>query len=270
MMRKGILYSLLIGGAVLTTYPFVWMAATSLEDLRAAARPVMRVLPSQWLWENYIETFRAAPFGTYFFNSFFVAFAVTGAVVVSSIAAGYAFASLRFPGRGVLFAVVLTTMMIPLEVTLIPNFIFISRLGWYNTYAALIVPWSANAFSIFLMRQAFLTLPPALFDAARMDGCGHLRFLFRIAVPLVKPMAVTVGLFAFLGSYNALIWPLVVTGTQSMRVVQVGLTVFSGTEGVRIHLLMCASVIVIVPTVAIYFSAQRYFLESYLSAGIKA
>ena len=102
-----------------------------------------------------------------------------------------------------------------------------------------------------------------------MDGVGHLRFLFRIAVPLVKPMAVTVGLFAFLGSYNALIWPLVVTGTQSMRVVQVGLTVFSGTEGVRIHLLMCASVIVIVPTVAIYFSAQRYFLESYLSAGIK-
>jgi ABC-type glycerol-3-phosphate transport system permease component len=158
---------------------------------------------------------------------------------------------------------------VPFEVTLIPNFVLIHKLGWYNTYAALIVPWCANAFSIFLMRQAFLGLPPDYFDAAKVDGCGHLRFLLRIAAPLVKPAMVTVGLFAFLGSYNSLIWPLVVTSEDTLRVVQVGLTVFSGAEGVRVHLLMCASTIVILPTVALYFAAQRYFLEGSLGSGIK-
>jgi len=169
----------------------------------------------------------------------------------------------------VLFAVVLATMMVPFEVALIPNFVLVGRLGWYNTYAALIVPWCANAFSIFLMRQAFMGLPRDFFEAARVDGCGHLRFLVWVAAPLVRPMMVTVGLFAFLGSYNSLIWPLVVTQTETMRVVQVGLTMFSGEAGVQVNLLMCASAFVILPTVALYFAAQRYFLETSLSAGIK-
>ena len=119
------------------------------------------------------------------------------------------------------------------------------------------------------MRQGFRALPNDFFDAAKIDGCGHLRFLAWVAAPLVKPMVITVGLFAFLGSYNSLIWPLIVTGEENMRVVQVGLTVFSGAEGVRINLLMCASTIVILPPVALYFAAQRYFLEGSLSAGIK-
>jgi ABC-type glycerol-3-phosphate transport system permease component len=160
-------------------------------------------------------------------------------------------------------------MMIPFEITIIPNFVLITRLNWYNTFAALIIPWCANAFSIFLMRQAFLGLPEDFFDAATVDGCGHLRFLLWIAAPLTKPMLITVALFAFLGSYNALIWPLLVTGVEEMRVVQVALTVFSGERGVRMNLLMSASAIVMLPTVAIYFAAQRYFLESSLGAGIK-
>jgi ABC-type glycerol-3-phosphate transport system permease component len=152
---------------------------------------------------------------------------------------------------------------------LIPNFLLVRSLGWLNTYQALIVPWCANAFSIFLVRQAFLTLPADYFDAARIDGCGHLRFLTRVASPLIKPTLVTIALFAFLGSYNALMWPLVVTSDERMRVVQYGLTVFWGEAGVRTNLLMCASTIVILPTVALYFFAQRYFLESSLNVGIK-
>ena len=183
--------------------------------------------------------------------------------------AGYAFARLEFRGSKVLFWAVLATMMVPFEVAMVPNFVIISKLGWYDTYAALIVPWCANAFSIFLIRQAFMGIPNDFFDAARIDGCGQFRLLANVAVPLAKPMVVTVGLFAFLGSYNALVWPLVVTGTEQMRVVQVGLTVFSGAEGVRFNLLMCASAIVVLPTVALYFCAQRYFMESSLSAGIK-
>lgn len=269
MMRKLPLYTVLAIGACITTLPFLWMVMTALKTHSEAILTPLKLFPAEWQWQNFIETFHAAPFGIYFFNSFVVAFSVTGAVILTSLMAGYAFARLDFPAKNILFAVVLATMMVPFEITLIPNFALIHRLGWYNTYPALIVPWCANAFSIFLMRQAFLGLPGDFFDAAKVDGCGHLRFLIRIAAPLVKPMIVTVGLFAFLGSYNSLIWPLVVTSEDSMRVVQVGLTVFSGADGVRVNLLMCASTIVILPTVALYFGAQKYFLEGSLGSGIK-
>ena len=269
MTTRILRYLLLAAGAVVMTLPFAWMVTTAFKTLPEALAPTVVWLPAQWQWQNFAETFRAAPFERYFLNSFIVGFTVTAANVLTSIAAGYAFARLDFLGKKLLFAIVLATMMIPFEVTLIPNFVMIRRLGWYNTYLALIVPWCASAFSIFLMRQAFLTLPADFFDAAKVDGCGHLRFLLRIAAPLVRPAIVTIGLFAFLGSYNSLIWPLVVTGEDTMRVVQVGLTVFSGAEGVRLHLLMCASTVVILPTVALYLAAQRYFLESSLGSGIK-
>ena len=262
-------YALLAAGAMLSVYPFLWMMATSLKPLRESSIPTFSLWPSGWQWSNYADVLNAAPFGRYFTNTAIVAATVTLAVTISATMAGYAFARLRFRGSGPLFALILATMMVPFEATLIPNFIVISRLDWYNTYWALIIPWCANAFSIFLMRQAFLSVPREYFDAARVDGCGHLRFLIEIAAPLVKPMIITVALFAFLGSYNALIWPLVVTGDEQRRVIQVGLTVFSGAEGVRVNLLMAASFIVIFPTVAIYFAAQRYFHEGSASLGLK-
>ena len=270
MIRKTILYGFLAAGGIIVAYPFAWMLGTSFKSLREANTPSLIPWPEQWLWRNYLETFEAAPFAMYFFNTFVVAIATTLAVVFTALLAGYAFARLRFRGRSALFMLALATMMVPFEVTLIPNFILINRFGWYDSYAALIVPWCANAFSIFLMRQAFLALPADYFDAAAMDGCGHLRFLFRIAAPMVRPTIATVALFAFLSSYNALLWPLVVTANDSMRVVQVGLTLFTVGEGVRTQLLMCASTIVILPTVALYFFAQRTFLEGSITTGIKA
>jgi len=267
--HSGLLYLALTVGALLSSWPFLWMLGTAFKTLPEAATPSLALFPEIWQWHNVADTFHAAPFGRYFLNSFGVATAVTAAVLLTSVMAGYAFARLQFRGRDFLFALVLGTMMVPFEVTFIPNYVLITKLGWYNTYPALIVPWCANAFSIFLLRQAFLALPNDFFDAATIDGCGHLRFLVRIGVPLVKPMAVTVALFAFLGSYNALLWPLVVTTDESMRVVQVGLLAFQGDTGLRINLLMCASAIVILPTVALYFAAQRYVVEDALSAGIK-
>ena len=172
-------------------------------------------------------------------------------------------------GRNLVFGFIVATMIVPFEVTLIPNFLIVLNLGWNNTFAALVVPWCANAFSTFLVRQAFLAMPADFLDAAKMDGCGHLRFLLWVAAPLLKPSLVTIALFTFLGSYNALIWPMIVTSDENMRLIQYGLTVFWGEAGVRINLLMCASTIVIAPTVALYFGAQRNFLESSLNAGIK-
>lgn len=268
-MRRAVLWIALALGALLTAWPFLWMLSASLETLAEATRPSLSVWPRSWQWGNYPETFAAAPFGRYFFNTLFVSAAVTASVLLTAMLAGYAFARLRFPGRDFLFLLVLATMMIPFEVALIPNFVLITRLGWYNGYAALIVPWCANAFAVFLLRQAFANLPGDYFDAAKADGCGHLRFLVHIAAPLVKPALVTAGLFAFLGSYNALLWPLVVTSDTSMRVLQVGLIAFLGDAGVRLNLLMAASVIVILPTVALYFAAQRHLSDSALAAGIR-
>ena len=269
MIRRIGLYLLLTAGALIMALPFVWMVATAFKTLPEATSGNLQFFPAQWQWHNFADTFRAAPFARYFFNSIFVGVVVTAGVIVTSLMAGYAFARLEFPTKGILFGLVLATMMVPFEITLIPNFVLIRKLGWYNSYAALILPWCANAFSIFLLRQAFLALPNDYFDAAKVDGCGHLRFLVRIAAPLVKPALVTVGLFAFLSSYNSLVWPLVVTSEDALRVVQVGLTVFSGAEGSYLNLLMCASTIVIFPTVVLYFIAQQHFLDSSLNTGIK-
>ncbi|HRK36469.1 MAG TPA: carbohydrate ABC transporter permease [Candidatus Hydrogenedentes bacterium] len=269
MMLRALTYAILSFGSIITIFPFVWMLSTSLKSAREATAPALTLIPDAWRWRNFADAFQAAPFATYFYNTFIVAGTVMAAVVVTSLLAGYALSRLQFRGRGVVFAFLLATMMVPFEVTLIPNFLLIRDLGWYNTYAALIVPWCANAFSIFLVRQAFLTLPMDFFEAARVDGCGHLRFLTWIAAPLIRPTMVTIALFAFLGSYNSLLWPIIVTNDENMRLIQYGLTVFWSEAGVQLNLLMCASTIVIVPTVALYFAAQRNFLESSLNAGIK-
>ncbi|NUM56926.1 MAG: carbohydrate ABC transporter permease [Candidatus Hydrogenedentes bacterium] len=268
-MKRAAVYTVLTLGGTVTVFPFLWMLSTSLKTGREASAPEIDLIPQSWQWQNYATALTAAPFGVYFYNTFVVAVTVMACVVVTSLLAGYAFARLPFRGRTILFAFLLATMMVPFEVTLIPNFLLVRDLGWYNTYAALIVPWCASAFSIFLVRQAFLSLPNDYFEAARIDGCGHLRFLAWIAAPLVKPALVTIALFSFLGSYNSLIWPIIVTNSEDMRLIQYGLTVFGGETGVQTNLLMCASTIVILPTVALYFVAQRSFLESALNAGIK-
>ncbi len=262
-------YALLIAGSLISVFPFVWMLTTSLKTSREASAPEIDLIPQTLQWANYSNALTAAPFGVYFYNTLIVAFTVMASVVITSLLAGYAFARLEFRGRNLLFAFLLATMMVPFEVTLIPNFLLVRDFGWYNTYAALIVPWCASAFSIFLVRQSFLALPNDFFEAARVDGCGHLRFLAWIAAPLVKPSLVTIALFSFLGSYNSLIWPIVVTSSEDMRLIQYGLSIFGSETGVQTNLLMCASTIVILPTVALYFLTQRTFLESALNAGIK-
>lgn len=259
---------LLVLGAVVSLFPFVWMVACSLKP-GTEAMLFGRIWTTGWRLANYIDAWRAAPFGRYFFNSFFVAICVSSGVILTGATAAYAFARLRFPAKGLIFGGYMATMMIPFEVSLIPNFVIIKSLGWFNTYPALIVPWLSSAFAVFLLRQFFLSLPSDYYDAAQMDGCGHWQFLWRIAMPIAKPAVITVGLFAFLGSYNALLWPLVVTQDARMRVIQVGLSTFMTEEAMQFHLLMAASTIAIVPTVIMYFLAQRRFVEGAVSVGIK-
>ena len=268
-MKTFSVYGLLILGAGFALFPFAWMVGASLMTLQEVSASKLVLLPADPQWSNYKDAMSAAPFGRYFMNTFGIAGAVAVGVVFTSILAGYAFARLEFFGKRFLFVMLLATMMVPFEAMLIPNYLIVTKLGWYNTYWALVVPWCANAFSIFLMRQAFRTIPNDYFDAAILDGCTHMRFLTRIAIPQARPTIMVVALFAFLGSYNALLWPLIVTNTESMRMVQVGLTFFVTDAGVRMNLLMAASVVVIIPVLALYFVAQRSFVEGAANTGLK-
>lgn len=268
MKRLAGVFLLALGGGAMA-YPFLWMASTAFKTLPESLDPAGPFFPAAWQWQNLALTFQAAPFGRYFLNSLLVSFTAGAAVACTSLFAGYAFARLEFRGRNALFGVLLATMMVPFELTFIPNFVLVTRLGWYNTYAALIVPWCASPFGIFLVRQAFLSVPQDLFDAAQMDGCGHLRFIRHAGAALVRPALVAIFLFAFLGSYNALLWPIVVTSETSMRVVQAGLAAFVLDSGVRLNLLMCASLVVILPGIVLYLLTQRFFDDQALRSGLK-
>lgn len=269
VLKKALVYLILIIGVVIVGFPFFWMVMSSLKPLDEVILFPPTIFPTKWLFSNYVEAWRSAPFARYFLNTTLVASLVTVSVLVTSSLAAYAFALMDFKGRSFIFALFLATMMVPYEVSLIPNFVLIRKLGWYNTYAALIVPWSCNAFSVFLLRQFFMNIPKDLFDAAKIDGCGNFEMLWRVAIPLSTPAILTVSLFSFLGSWNALLWPLVVTSSEEMRVLQVGLAVFMREEGTQYHLLMAAATLTIVPIVILYFFFQRRFIEGIVLSGIK-
>jgi len=263
------LYTTLTLGATVSGFPFFWMLSTSLKTRAEATRLPPTVLPHQWEFSNYALAWHAAPFGRYFVNTVGICACVVAGVLVTGTLAGYAFARLRFFGRGVLFGLFISTLMIPFEATLIPNFILIKNFGWYDTYLALIVPWTANVFSVFLLRQFFLGLPQELFDAAMLDGASTFRTFVSLAVPLARAPLGAITLFAFLASWNSLLWPLIVTGSQDIRPLQLGLSVFLNTDTNEPQLLMAASAFTILPIIALFFAAQRHFVEGIASTGLR-
>jgi ABC-type glycerol-3-phosphate transport system permease component len=224
-------------------------------------------LPS--IWENYVEAWGRAPFGFYFRNSIVISVLTPLLIIVVSAPAAYAFARLRFPGQNLVFMMYLATMMVPSEVLLIPNFITITQLGWKNTYAALIVPWLANVVSIFFLRQFFKSIPNDLYDAATIDGAGHVRFLVSIAMPLARPALVSTGMFNFLSSWNSLLWPLLVTDKEEMRPIAQGLAAFSTEAGMQPQLYMAAATFSIVPILILFLFVQKQFIEGIARTGIR-
>lgn len=264
---RAAVYVVLTAGAIISIMPFVWMLLTSLKTYGEVANRVF--FPGAFRWENYVLAWNAAPFGRFFLNSIFVSVGSVLGVLCTSILAAYAFARLNFPGKNVIFILFLTTMMIPGEVTLIPNFLTIRSLGWYNTYYALIIPWTASVFYIFLLRQFFMGIPRDLHDAAVLDGCGHFRFLVQIVLPLSKAALVTVAMLSFIGAWNALLWPLIVTSSESMRPIQVGLAVFVTEAGTQTQELMAAAAMTIAPILFLYFFTQRQFTQGIATTGLK-
>ncbi len=269
--RRGVLlvHVLLLAGAVVTAFPFLWMVSSSLKPNVEAIRFPPTLLPHAWAWHNYVHAWRAAPFPRYFFNSLIMSAGVAASVTATSALAAFAFAFLEFPGKGALFTAFVATLLIPPEITLIPNFVVITALHWYNTFLGLVLPLGASVLSIFLLRQMFLGIPRDLYDAARVDGCAPARFLRAVVVPLAAPGLAVVALLAFLRSWNDLLWPLVATSTDSMRTVQVGLLAFSQNVSTEYNLLMAAATMVVLPTIAAFLAAQRHIIEGISTTGLR-
>ncbi|MDP8268125.1 MAG: carbohydrate ABC transporter permease [Candidatus Tenebribacter davisii] len=220
-------------------------------------------------FENYKEAFTKVPFKRYFINTLFVSISVVFGVLVTGSLAAYAFATMRFKGRDFIFYLFISMMMVPQPVYLIPSYVLLNHLGWIDTYNALIIPWIANIFTIFLLRQQFKTIPDELFDAARIDGCGRLRTLWTLVLPLSKSVIVTSAIFGFIGSWNSFMWPLVMTDSPSIRVLQVGLSYFSQEASAQTSLLMAASTFSILPLVILFIFAQKQIIASFASSGLK-
>lgn len=259
----------LAGAAVFMITPFLWMLTTSVKGADEVYRVPPTIIPAALHWENFTHVIDTVPFGRFYVNTIIVTTVITVSQVTTAILAAYVFARIRFPGRDLIFYLYLATLIIPTQVTMLPLFLIVSRLGWIDTYQALIVPFMANAFSVFFLRQFFLTLPAELEDAARMDGCSRIRFLWQIMLPLSRPALATITLFIFLGFWDEYLWPLVVTNTSSMRTLAIGLRFFIDESGAQFHYMMAAALMAVAPVIAVFFLAQRQFIEGIALTGIK-
>lgn len=266
-------YAVLILVTATMIVPFIWMVTTSLKPPHAAFTYPPELLPRELNFENYTMLFTLVPFGQYFVNTLFVtALTVIGQIVITSLAA-YGFARLRFMGRDFLFVVCLATMMVPYQVTLIPLFLLVFGLGWVNTYQGLIIPGVSSVFAIFLLRQAFLGVPKDYQEAARIDGASEFRIYWRIFLPLNGPALATLAVFAFMGTWTDLLWPLLIARTPEMRTLELGLAYFNASTSAfrqtNWPLMMAASVVVMLPVLIVYIFAQRYFIQGISLSGVK-
>jgi multiple sugar transport system permease protein len=266
---KAAIHILLILGALWMLLPFFWMVSTSLKTQVEALRFPPNLFPEAWKFLNYIQAFRQVDFSRYFLNTIIMTLMTTLLVFITSTLAAYAFARLRFFGRDTLFTLFLAMMMIPMPVYLVPSYVILSRFGWVDTFFALIVPWSVNIFSVFLLRQHFKTIPQDLFDAAKIDGLNHLQILKNIVLPLSKAVLVTVGIFQIATNWNSFLWPLIVTHSDAMRTIQTGLAYFAQAESTNYPLLCAASTFTTMPLIVLYVFVQRQIMESYARTGLK-
>lgn len=263
-------YLILTIGGIAFSVPFYWMVMSSLKPIDEIFTFPIQWWPKVPQWQNYVDAFTFLPFGSYLWNSAKITVLNIIGTLFSCTLAAYGFARLQFKGRNVLFMLILGTMMLPAQVSIIPLFVMFSRMRWINTYYPLIVPsFFGNALYIFMMRQYFTTIPVELEEAARIDGCGYLRTFLTIFLPLCKPVLVTVTLFTFMGVWNDFFNPLLYINSPHLNTVALGLAQYQSEFGSYWHLMMASSVVAILPCLLIFFFFQRYFVEGIAATGLK-
>lgn len=262
-------YIILLFGLLIVGFPFLWILSTSFKDASEVFTKTINLIPKRLNFQNYIDVFIFIPFGRMYLNSIFIAVMVTTSQMVTSALAAYAFSRLKFPGRDILFYGYLASMMLPVQVRLIPSFLLLKYFGMIDTYWALTLPWFAGPFSVFFLRQAFLDIPQSLIDAAKMDGAKHLTILFRIVVPVSRNMFMTLAVFTFMWSWNSFLWPLIMIQEINMQTLPVGLARFKSQMGSEWQIMMAATVMAVTPIIVMFFSAQKKFISSISMTGIK-
>ena len=268
-MRRILFYILLTLGALIFLYPFIWMVLASLSPENQIGN--LTFLPSMLTLSSYKQMLSKIPIGRSFFNSLFVSSVITFGVLVFGSMVGYALSRLEFKGRNLIFYIIIFTMTLPFQITLIPQYILMVKLGWVDTYWALIVPYLMNALGIIMFRQYFKSIPQDLIDAARLDGCGELKIIFKILWPNSVPALVTIGIITFMASWNEVLWPLIVIRNDHLMTMPQLVTLFAvgGAAESQLGVKLAAATMLALPIVIAYLFFQKYFIESMASTGIK-
>ena len=269
MIKKVLFYLLLIAGAILFVYPFIWMISASFAPENEIGS--LTLFPSSLTLTSYVQMFDKIPIGRSFLNSLFVSSMITFGVLVFGSMVGYALSRLEFRGRNLIFYVIIFTMTLPFQITLIPQYIVMVKLSWVDSYLALIVPYLMNALSIIMFRQYFKSIPQDLIDAARIDGCGEFRIIFRILWPNSVPALVTIGIITFMASWNEVLWPIIVIRDESMMTMPQLVTLFAvgGRADSQLGVKLASAVMLALPIIIAYLFFQKYFIQSMASSGMK-
>lgn len=263
------LHLLLVAVAASTLLPFFWMLSTSFKSGGGIFTYPPEWIPSQPTLEWYVRLMKEINFGLHFWNSLIVSVCITAVSLFLNSLAGYAFAKHRFRGRDKLFSLLLATMMVPGQVTMIPVFLLLKNLGLLNTFAGLIVPVCVNVFGIFLIRQFMMSIPNDLIESARIDGCSEFRIYWSVVLPLCRPVLATLGIFTFMGSWNDFLWPLIVMVREDGYTLPVALANLNGQHPTSFGLLMAAAVVVVVPVIAVFLAAQKHVIQGIATSGLK-
>ncbi|WP_248928446.1 carbohydrate ABC transporter permease [Paenibacillus hamazuiensis] len=268
-LQSVLVYAVLAVSAVLVLYPVYYaITASFMTQAEASAYPP-KMFPGGLHFDNFLQVLHLVPIGRFILNSFIVsAVIMLGQLVTASLAA-YAFSFISFKGKNALFAMFLSTMMIPWEVTVIPNYLTVKSWGWLDTYEGLIVPFLATAFGTFLLRQFFLQLPAGLFEAARIDGCGHLRCFTRIVLPLSRPALATLGVYSFLTHWNMYLWPLLVTNGEKMRTVQIGISMLQFEEMTSWNLVLAGITLAMLPSLLLLAAGIKQLVRGITAGAVK-
>jgi multiple sugar transport system permease protein len=259
----------LAAAGIIVGIPLYWTVISSLTTNAAIFATPVQWIPPSLHPENYSQALAAASFGRYFLNSTFVGLTVTLTTLVSSALAGYGFAKFRFPGKRILFVVVLIALMVPFQAIMIPLFVLARQLGWLNSYAGLIVPGAVSGFGIFLMRQFMSKLPDALLEAARLDGCNEIQLFLRVALPLSRSALSALAVLTFLASWNNFLWPLIVAQSPDIFTVPLGIVQFRGSYFTNYTQILAVALVAAAPVVVLYLAMQRQIISTFASSGIK-
>jgi multiple sugar transport system permease protein/alpha-1,4-digalacturonate transport system permease protein len=267
--KNVVIWGLLMAGACVMLFPLYWMFATAIRPRKELFSGEFNLFPSELVWSNFSEAWGKLPFTQFYINSIVIAVVAVAVTVFINLLAGFTFAKYEFPGRNILFLLLISTLMIPIQVIMVPEFLIVSQLGWVNTYAGVIAPRAAEAFGIFMVRQFMVSIPDELLEAARLDGASEFKIFLRVVLPLSWPVIAVLTIFTFMWRWNDFAWPLVVLQERSTYTVPLGLNLMKGQFFTDWTGIMSMSLVSILPMLLVFIFFQRYFIQGMATTGMK-